>query len=175
VDLRLLDDDGNDAADGKPGELLVGADSVMMGYWQNPEATDSAFLDGYYRTGDVARRDDEGFYYLVDRKREMIISGGLNVYPAEVERVIATHPGVREVAVIGVPDERWGEAVLALIIPHDGNVTEDDVVEHCRQNLAGYKKPQRVEFRQDLAKGSTGKLLKRELRAPYWDGHARAV
>ena len=175
AELRLVDDAGNDVQEGDAGELLVGGDSVMLGYWENPEATDAAFHEGYYRTGDVARRDEEGYYYIVDRKREMIISGGLNVYPAEVERVIATHAGVGEVAVIGVPDARWGEAVMAIIVPSDSSLTSDDVIEYCRKNLAGYKKPQQVEFRDALPRGSTGKILKRELRAPFWEGHARMV
>lgn len=175
VELRLADDDGQPAPEGI-GELLVRGDSIMQGYWQQPDATADAFVDGFYRTGDVARRDDEGYYYLVDRKREMIISGGLNVYPAEVERVISQHEGVREVAVIGIPDPHWGEAVIAVVVPAaPGALTETEIAEYCAEHLAGYKKPRRVEFRDQLPKGSSGKILKREIRAPYWEGRERLV
>jgi acyl-CoA synthetase (AMP-forming)/AMP-acid ligase II len=158
------------------GELLVGGATAMTGYWNNPEATEAAFVDGYYRTGDVARRDADGYLYILDRRREMIISGGLNVYPAEVERVLNEHPGVGEVAVIGVPDERWGETVMAVIVPAPGSeASEEALLDHCRDRMAGYKKPKTVRFVDDLPKGSTGKILKRELREEFWAGRERMV
>jgi acyl-CoA synthetase (AMP-forming)/AMP-acid ligase II len=159
-----------------PGELLVRGESVMREYWNDPEATARAFVDGWYRTGDVATRDEEGYYSIVDRQREMIISGGLNVYPAEVERVIGEHPAVLEVAVVGVPDERWGESVAAFVVPAPGgDLNAEELLRFCSERLAAYKKPRLLEFRSALPKGSTGKVVKRELRDPYWSGHDRLV
>ena len=131
---------------------------------------------GWYSTGDVARADERGFYYIVDRSRDMIISGGLNVYPAEVESVIHEHPDVRDVAVIGVPDDKWGEAVKAVVVVRPGVAADADaIIEHCRTRMAGYKKPQSIDFVDDLPKGSTGKVLKRAIRKPYWEGTERRV
>ncbi|MFI5259966.1 MAG: AMP-binding protein [Candidatus Limnocylindrales bacterium] len=176
-EVRIVGEDGADVADGEHGEMWVRGPNVMRGYWGNPKATAEVLSgDGWYRTGDVAIRDDEGFYYMVDRARDMIISGGLNIYPAEVERAIYTDPAVAEVAVIGVPDERWGESVKAFVVlKQPGTLTELDVIEHARGLLASYKKPRSVEFVDALPKGSTGKILKRELQAPYWEGRARRV
>lgn len=175
VELRLVASGEEVVADG-PGELQVRGQSIMTGYWDDPVATDAALVDGWYRTGDVAARDAEGFYSIIDRQREMIITGGLNVYPAEVERVISTLHGVREVAVIGIPHEKWGEAVTAVIVAEpEAALTEDAIIDHCRKLLAGYKKPQTVEFREELPKGSTGKILKRAIREPYWQDAERMV
>jgi acyl-CoA synthetase (AMP-forming)/AMP-acid ligase II len=168
-EVRLVAADGRDAGPGEPGEMWVRGPNVMAGYWRNPEAT-AAVLDGdgWYRTGDIAWRDDEHFYYIVDRSRDMIITGGLNVYPAEVENVIQQHPAVADVAVIGVPDPVWGESVKALVVRRPGaRLTGEEVVAHCRRSLAGYKKPRFVEFVDGLPKGATGKTLKRELRAAH--------
>ncbi|HEY1690421.1 MAG TPA: AMP-binding protein [Solirubrobacteraceae bacterium] len=176
VETLIADADGQPVADGEPGELLVGGPSVMSGYWNASEATARAFVDGHYRTGDVARRDEHGYLYIVDRQREMIITGGLNVYPAEVERVLCEHDAVAEVAVIGVPDERWGESVMAVVVASpNAPVGEEDLLEHCRARLAGYKKPRHVSFVERLPKGSTGKVLKRELRQEFWEGRSRMV
>ena len=130
--------------------------------------------DGWYHTGDVVRRDDEGFVHIVDRARDMIISGGYNVYPAELEAVLARHPDVAEVAVVGVPDARWGEAVKAIVVARR-DIGEAEVLEHCNRLLAGYKRPKSVDFVDALPKGSTGKILRRELRDRYWEGMARRV
>jgi acyl-CoA synthetase (AMP-forming)/AMP-acid ligase II len=175
-EVKLAGVDGEEVTPGDPGEMWVRGPNVMREYWRNEEATASALVDGWYRTGDVARRDDDGFLYIVDRIRDMIITGGLNVYPAEVEAAIARHEAVADVAVIGVPDEQWGESVKALIVLRQGATSgEEELLEHCRVHLAGYKKPKSIDFVEGLPKGSTGKTLKRELRAPYWEGHVRAV
>ncbi|HEY8473716.1 MAG TPA: AMP-binding protein [Natronosporangium sp.] len=169
TEIRVVTTDGRDAADGEPGELWVRGPNLMAGYWQNPAATEAVLgPDGWYRTGDIAWRDEARFHYIVDRSRDMIITGGLNVYPAEVENVILRHPAVADVAVIGVPDPVWGESVKALVVRRAGHpLTADELVAHCRQSLAGYKKPRIVEFVDSLPKGATGKTLKRELRAAH--------
>lgn len=174
--IRLVDAEGNEVAAGENGEMQVRGPHVMAGYWDNPEATAGVMKDGWYCTGDIARQDEQGYFYIVDRSRDMIISGGLNVYPAEVESILHEHPAVGEVAVVGVPDERWGEAVKAVVVLRAGaGATEAELVEHCRTRLAGYKKPQSVDFVKELPKGSTGKILKREIRERYWQGVTRRV
>jgi acyl-CoA synthetase (AMP-forming)/AMP-acid ligase II len=176
AELRIVGPDGNDVPDGERGEMLIKGANVMSGYWNNPEATAEVLQAGWYRTGDVVSRDEEGFYYMVDRARDMIISGGLNIYPAEVEAAIRQHPGVADVAVIGIPDERWGESVKAFVVLHPGApASEEEIIRHAQQHLAGYKKPRSVEFVPSLPKGSTGKILKTQLRADYWRGTDRAV
>jgi acyl-CoA synthetase (AMP-forming)/AMP-acid ligase II len=176
VEVKLAGSDGEEVPVGEPGEMWVRGPNVMTGYWGNDEATEAVLHDGWYRTGDVARRDEDGFFYIVDRARDMVITGGLNVYPAEVEAAVASHPSVAEVAVIGVPDARWGESVKALVVlRREAHATAEELLEHCRPLLAGYKKPKSFDFVDSLPKGSTGKVLKRELRAPFWKGEARAV
>jgi len=164
--VRLVDDDMNDVPVGAVGEIVVRGDQVMKGYWRAERATAEVLVDGWLRTGDLARMDQEGLFYIVDRKKDMIISGGENVYPREVEDVIARLPALSEVAVLGLPDERWGEAVTAVVVPRDGaTVTEDEVRAVCRGSLAGYKVPKRVEFAGALPRNAAGKVLKRQLRA----------
>lgn len=172
TEVRLVTGDGREAAAGEPGEMWVRGPNVMAGYWRNPAATASVLdPDGWYRTGDIAWRDETRYHYIVDRSRDMIITGGLNVYPAEVENVIHRHPAVADVAVIGVPDPVWGESVKALVVRRTGAaLTGEDVVAHCRRSLAGYKKPRLIEFLDSLPKGATGKILKRELRAAHRPG-----
>ena len=138
----------------------------MKGYWNLPEATAEVFKNNWYHTGDLGKRDRDGYYYLLDRKKEMIISGGANIYPREVEEVLLTHPGVLEVAVIGVPDRLWGESVVALVRKRAGvEVSELELLDLCKNNLAGYKKPRVIRFEEDLPKNGYGKILKRELKA----------
>jgi long-chain acyl-CoA synthetase len=150
----------------------------MLGYWNRPDET-AAVLDddGSYHTGDAAYEDKDGYIYIVDRVKDMIISGGENVYSVEVENAIYQHEGVLEAAVIGVPDDKWGERVHAVIVLKDGeSADEDEIVTHCRGLIAGYKLPRSVEFRTDaLPKSGAGKMLKRDLRAPYWEGQERQV
>ena len=158
---------------GEAGEVTARGDNVMKGYWNKPEQTKNALRDGWYYTGDIGRVDDQGYLYLLDRSKDMIISGGENVYCTEVEEAIYTHPAVLEAAVFGIPDDRWGEAVHAVVVTRSGaDVTAEDIVAHTRNSIAGYKVPRSVELRsEELPKSGPGKVLKRELRAPFWAGH----
>jgi fatty-acyl-CoA synthase len=168
LDARLVDEQGQDAADGAIGELWLRGPTVCAGYWNNLEATRAAITDGWFHTGDLARLDDEGYYYIVDRKKDMFISGGENVYPAEVERALYEHPAVAECAVIGVPDARWGEVGCALIVVRgDATLADDDVLRHCRQRLGRYKVPKHVLFMDELPHNSSGKVLKPLLREHF--------
>ncbi len=172
VRVTVVDRDGNALAPGSIGEFWVQSKQHMLGYWGNPEATSKALVgDDWLRTGDAGLLDDDGYLFISDRVKDMIISGGENIYPAEVERVIIEHPAVADVAVIGVPDEKWGETVKAVVvIADDASTTEMDLIGYCRERLAGYKTPKSVEFLTALPRNSTGKILKRELRKPYWEG-----
>jgi fatty-acyl-CoA synthase/long-chain acyl-CoA synthetase len=173
--IRLVRDDGGEAAVGEPGELMVRSD-WQAEYFKRPEATSSSTHDGYFSVGDVAYRDDEGYYYICDRRIDMIISGGVNVYPAEVEAVLLAHPGVTDVAVIGVPDDQWGESVKAVVQLRPGSeVTGEELIAFCGERLAGYKKPRSVDFVDELPRDPAGKLLKRKLRDVYWAGAGRSI
>ena len=150
---------------GKPGELCVKGPQVMRGYWNKPEENAKAFTpDGYLRTGDVAVMNDKGYFKIVDRKKDMILVSGFNVYPNEIENVVALHPGVLETACIGVPDDKSGEAVKVFVVKKDPGLTVEALREHCKQNLTGYKVPKLIEFRESLPKSPVGKILRRELR-----------
>ncbi len=176
LDVRVLNEQGRDVAPGEVGELTVKGDTVMKGYWNMPEATAEVLKDGRFHTGDLATVDEEGFIYIVDRKKDMIISGGANIYPREVEDVLYAHPAVLEAAVIGVPDDEWGENAKALVVLKSGaGCTENEIIEHCKANLASYKKPKSVEFVDSLPRNPTGKVLKRVLREKYWAGKDRQV
>jgi long-chain acyl-CoA synthetase len=165
TDVSIRDDDNNELPIGAEGELCVRGPQVMRGYWGSPEETQSVFTpDGWLRTGDIARIDSEGFLYIVDRKKDMIIVSGFNVYPNEVEDVIAKHPGVLEVAVIGVPDVQSGEMVKALVVKKDPNLTAQEIIDFCHESLTRYKVPRLVEFRDQLPKTNVGKILRRALR-----------
>ncbi|NKE58990.1 long-chain fatty acid--CoA ligase [Lentzea sp. PSKA42] len=165
VRVRLIDDNWNDVPEGEAGEIAIRGHNVMKGYLGRPEATEEAINDGWFRTGDIGRRDPDGYYYIVDRAKDMVVRGGFNVYPREVEEVLLTHPAVSLVAVLGVPHERHGEEVKAYVIRKPGmEVTEADLVEWCKRTMAGYKYPRLVEFRDTLPMTATGKILKRELR-----------
>ncbi len=165
TEISIRDDADVEQPIGQRGELCVRGPQVMRGYWQLPEETARAFTpDGFLRTGDIAVIDDKGFISIVDRKKDMILVSGFNVYPNEVEDVVASHPGVIEVAAVGVPDERSGEAVKVFVVRKDPNLTEAELIAYCQQNLTGYKVPHRIEFRDDLPKSNVGKILRRELR-----------
>ena len=156
---------------GEPGEVTVRGANVMIGYWNKPEQTEASLRDGWYWTGDVGRLDAEGYLFLLDRSKDMIISGGENVYCTEVEDAIYTHPGVLEATVFGIPSTTWGEAVHAVVVlrPDADPVDEAAIIAHCRDRIAGYKVPRSIEFsEQPLPKSGPGKVLKRELRAPFW-------
>jgi long-chain acyl-CoA synthetase len=164
VEMKLIEDDWKDAGDG-PGEIAVRGHCVMKGYLGRPEATAEVLRDGWFRTGDIARRDEDGYYYIIDRSKDMIIRGGFNVYPREVEEVLMTHPEVSLAAVVGVPHDVHGEEVKAYVIPvHGATISGDALVAWAKENLAAYKYPRLVEFRDELPMTATGKILKRELR-----------
>jgi long-chain acyl-CoA synthetase len=181
VELAIADEEGNPVPAGTPGEIVARGDNVMRGYWRQPEATRDAFVNGeiggWLRTGDIAYQDEDGFVYHVDRRKDMIVSGGENVYSSEVEAAIYSHPCVKEAAVIGIPDPKWGELVMACVVLKDGAaVTADELVEYCRGRIAGYKAPRRIEFiAGELPKSGTNKILKRQLREPYWRDSGRQV
>jgi acyl-CoA synthetase (AMP-forming)/AMP-acid ligase II len=176
VDVRVTDADGNTLPPEETGEICVRTEANMLGYWNNPAATAKTLRDGWLYTGDMARMDEDGYFYLVDRKNDMIVSGALNVYPSEVERVLQQHPDVYEVAVIGVPSEKWGEAVKAVVALKAGaGVSESELIQFCEGKIAGFKKPKSVEFVEKLPRNLTGKILRRELREKYWQGEERKV
>jgi long-chain acyl-CoA synthetase len=177
VDLMVRDTSGNQVDPGQAGELIARGANVMRGYWNNPEETAKAFRDGFFRTGDIGRQDSAGYFYILDRLKDMIVTGGENVYSGEVEAVIYGHPAVREAAVFGVPDPQWGELVMTcVVLKPDATLTADDLIAFCRRSLASYKLPRRVEFSEtDLPKNSSGKVLKRNLRERFWTRQQRAV
>jgi len=176
VGLRVVDGAGKDVALGDVGEILIKGAMVMQGYWKNPEATAGAIVEGWMHTGDAGYMDAEGYLYVYDRVKDMIVSGAENVYPAEVESALFGHPAIADVAVIGVPDEKWGEAVKAVVVLKAGaTATADEIIAHARAAVAGYKCPKTVDFVESLPRNPSGKLLKRELREPYWAGRERRV
>jgi long-chain acyl-CoA synthetase len=175
VEIAIVSPDGVPVPAGEVGEVVARGPNVMAGYWNKPEATAQALAGGWYHTGDLGYMDEEAFVYLVDRAKDMIVTGGENVYSTEVEDVLYRHPAVLEAAVFAVPDERWGEAVHAVVVLRS-DATEADLVAHCRADIAGYKVPKRIELRDEpLPKSGAGKVLKRELREPYWRGHEARV
>jgi fatty-acyl-CoA synthase/long-chain acyl-CoA synthetase len=174
--IRLVDEKGKDVKRGEHGELLVTSDATISGYYNNPEMTAQTIRDGWVVTGDIAYQDDDGYLYIADRKKDMIVSGGMNIYPAEVEAVIYRHPAVAQVAVIGVPDERWGEAVKAVIeLKQGAKATEEEIIDFCKQHLASQKKPKSVDFVDALPVTNAGKVSKKEIRDQYWQGRERRV
>ena len=174
--VRIVDPEGRELPRGTVGEIAIAGPQVMLGYWRQPEATAAVLRDGWLISGDAAWMDEDGFVFITDRVKDMIISGGENVYSREVENAIYLHPAVRECAVIAIPDPKWGETVHAIVALRDeAGVTADDIVAHCRTLIAGYKCPRSVEFRDALPVSAAGKILKGELRSPYWRDQAKAV
>ena len=174
--VAIMDDDGNLLAAGERGEIVVRGDLVMKGYYKNPEATEEASLFGWHHTGDIGRIDKDGLLYIVDRKKDMIISGGFNVYPSEVEQVIWSHPAVQDCAVIGVPDEKWGEAVKAIIELKPGATLEtDEIITLCKARLGSVKAPKSVEIWDVLPRSPVGKVRKKDIRETFWSGKDRMV
>ena len=176
VEVGIVDDNDRRLATGEVGEIITRSDLVMKGYWRDPEASDNSLRGGWLHTGDVGYLDEDGYLFLMDRSHDMIISGGENIYPREIEEILVRHPAVHEVAVIGIPDEEWGEAVKAVVSTVDGGeVTEEELIEFCRDHIASYKKPRSVDFVDDLPRNNYGKIVKRELREAYWQGRERRV
>jgi len=177
IELRVVDDSGREVEAGKPGELVVRGANVMRGYWNNPNETEVAFRDGMFRTGDIGYQDAEGYFFIMDRRKDMIVTGGENVYSAEVERVIYQHPAVLEATVFGIPDPQWGELVMAIVTLKPGmTLNAQDLITFCKQSLAHYKVPRRIEFTDtELPKSGSGKILKRVLREKFWSQQQRSV
>ncbi|MEL6323999.1 MAG: long-chain-fatty-acid--CoA ligase, partial [Pseudomonadota bacterium] len=174
--IRCVDANGNSVPTGEVGEIVIKSDFVMKGYWKRPEATAEAIRDGFFYTGDAGYFDGDGFLFIHDRVKDMIISGGENVYPAEVENAIFGHPDVADVAVIGVPDEKWGEAVKAIVVAKPETApTPDAIIAWARERIAGYKCPKSVDFAEALPRNPSGKILRKDLREPYWGDTARRI
>jgi long-chain acyl-CoA synthetase len=165
IDIAIKDDEGNSLHQGQSGEICIRGPNVMTGYYNQPDENAKAFTaDGFMRTGDIGIMDERGYTKIVDRKKDMILVSGFNVFPNELENVISLCPGVVECAAIGIADEKQGEAIKVFVVKNDATLTEDDVARYCRQNLTGYKVPKYIEFRDDLPKTNVGKILRRELR-----------
>ena len=176
VEVRIVDDNGKDVPQGEVGEIIVKGESNMKGYWNRPDATAESMKDGFMYTGDAGYFDEEGYVFVYDRVKDMIVSGGENIYPAEVENALFAHPQIADAAVFGVPDERMGEAVKAhVVLAPDAKLSEGEIIEWAREQIAGYKIPRSIEFVSDLPRNPSGKVLRRELREPYWEGHTRRV
>jgi long-chain acyl-CoA synthetase len=177
VELRIVDGAGEDVPTGEVGEIWIRSPQVMKGYWNLPAETEKAITaDGWFKSGDAGYLDDDGYLYIHDRVKDMIVSGGENVYPAEVENVLMGHPAVADCAIIGVPHEKWGETAKAVVVRVPGvEVTEDEIIEFCRERLAKFKCPTSVDWAEALPRNPSGKILKKDLRAPYWEGKERMV
>ncbi len=176
TEIKCVDEEGREVPQGEVGEILIKSGFVMKGYWNRPEATAEAIQDDWFRTGDAGYFDDEGFLYIHDRVKDMIVSGGENVYPAEVENALFGHPDIADVAVIGVPDATWGEAVKAIIVPKPGSTpSAEDVIAYAKTRIASYKCPKSVDVAEALPRNASGKVLRRQLREPYWEGVERRV
>jgi long-chain acyl-CoA synthetase len=163
--MKLVDDNGIEVPPGQPGEIAIKGPQVMAGYWQRPDETAKVMTaDGFFRSGDIGTVDERGYFKIVDRKKDMVLVSGFNVYPNEVEAVVAAHPGVADCAVVGVPDDECGEIVVAFVTKKDPSLTEDALRQHCKQSLTGYKVPRMVVFKNDLPKSNVGKVLRKDLR-----------
>jgi len=175
-EIKVVDGSGNALKQGEVGEILIRCNTLMKGYWKKPDATAKAVVDGWYYSGDAGFFDKDGFLYIHDRVKDMIVSGGENVYPAEVENALMSHPAIGDAAVIGVPDEKWGEAVKGIVVlKPDADATPEDIIGFCRTRIAGYKTPKSIDFVEALPRNPSGKILRRELRDPYWAGRDRRV
>jgi acyl-CoA synthetase (AMP-forming)/AMP-acid ligase II len=175
-EVRVVNENGEDVKPGEVGEIIERGDDTMIGYWRDPELTAESLKNGFVHTKDMGTVDEDGYIYIVDRKADMIISGGYNIYPSEVENVLYQHPAVYEAAVIGVPDDFWGESVKAVVVLKEGmTATEEELIQRCKNQLASFKKPKSVDFVSDLPKNPYGKVLRRKLRESYWAGQERMV
>lgn len=176
VEVKVVGEEGREVEPGEIGEILLRSNKLFKEYWKMPDETAEAFKGGWFHTRDMATVDEDGYIYIMDRKSDMIISGGFNIYPREVEETIMAHPGVAETAVIGVPDDIWGEAVKAMVVPKEGvELIETEVIQYCKDNLASYKKPKSVDFIKEIPKNLYGKVDRRALKEPFWQGLDRRV
>ena len=177
TDIRIVDELGEDCPKGVSGEIAARGPHTMLGYWNKPEETARALRDGWVLTGDAGYFDDDGYLFIVDRVKDMVVTGGENVFTTEVENAVISHPAVQDVAVIGIPHDEWGEAVHAIVILHPGqSITEEELIAHCRDLIAGYKLPKGMTLREEpLPLSGAGKVLKTELRKPFWEGRERQV
>jgi len=176
AEMKVVDPEGNELPHGQIGEIVYRGPGVMQGYWNRTKDTADQIRDGWFYTGDAGTEDDGGFFYIKDRIKDMIVSGGENIYPAELESVLAGHPAIADVAVIGVPDEQWGETVKAIVVKKPGvELTAEELIDWSRSKLAGYKRPRSVDFADSIPRNPSGKILKRELRQPYWEAAGRQV
>ena len=174
--VRIVDEKKKDVGPGELGEIIVQSKHLMIEYWNLPDDTRETIVDGWVYTGDVGYYDEKGYVYIVDRRKDMIVSGGENIYPREVEEVLYSHPAIQEAAVIGIPDPYWVEKVHAVVTLNEGaSVTEDELIAFCKEKIARFKAPKSVEFVDSLPKNPSGKILKRELRDKYWEGSDRKV
>jgi acyl-CoA synthetase (AMP-forming)/AMP-acid ligase II len=176
VELKILNEQGEPVKPGEIGEICLRSNKMMKEYWKKPQETAETIVNGWLHTRDMGTIDEEGYVYIVDRKSDMIISGGFNIYPKEVEEVILAHPAVSEVAVIPVPDDTWGEAVKAMVVLKPGaRIPEEEIIHFCKENLASYKKPKSVEFINEIPKTAYNKVDRKALREPFWKGYGRRV
>ena len=176
AEIKLLDDNGNEVKTGEPGEVVTRCANMMHGYFKNPEATAETIKNGWLHTGDIAKMDEEGFLYIVDRKKDMIVSGGFNIFPREIEDVLFEHPAVKGAAVIGVPHEKWGEEVKAIVVLHEGeSVTEKEIIQFVKERKGSLMAPKTVEFWESIPLTNLGKVDKKAIRAKYWAGKDRMV
>lgn len=176
IQVAVWDEEGNEVPTGSIGEIAIRSEANIAGFWNNAVATSEAIVNGWVLTGDVARMDEDGYFYLIDRKKDLIVTGAFNVYPSEVERVLQKHPAVHEVAVIGVPSEQWGEAIKAcVVLAPDMSASEQEIIAFCDGSIAGYKKPKSVDFVASLPRNATGKVLYRQLRETYWKDSERTI
>jgi acyl-CoA synthetase (AMP-forming)/AMP-acid ligase II len=176
VEVKVVDDDDKEMPTGEVGEIIVRSDHQMIGYWRNEEQTKIALKNGWVHTRDMGYMDELGYVFLVDRKGDMIISGGFNIFPREIEELLNTHPAVLEVAVVGVPDEEWGESVKAVVSLKAGQkATEKELIDYCKKTLTGYKRPKSIDFLPELPRNNTGKIDKKTIKAKYWEGRARKI
>jgi len=175
-EVKVVNDEGNEVSRGKIGEVWVKGPGIIKGFWRNPEETARSITEGWFKTEDLGKMDEDRYLYIVDRKKDMIISGGENIYAKEIDDVLYSHPAILEAAAIGVPDKDWGEAVKAVVVLKPGmTVTEEEIIRFCKERLASYKKPKSVDFMNELPKTASGKILKRDLREKYLKGHEKRV
>jgi len=175
-EMRLVDDDDNDVPPGQPGEIVFRSEAIIEGYWNRPEETAQLLKNGWMHTGDIGRLDEEGYLYIVDRKKDLIVSGGEKIASKEIEAVAYTHPAVLEAAVVGVPSDQWGEEPKLIVsLKPDMKLTPDELLAYCTERLSGFKRPKTVEIWPELPKNPAGKILKREIREKYWAGRTKRV